>query len=172
MKNKILDILGVLVAIAIICLIIVLVVKYWAIVSGLFWTLVIASAAAYGTFRLVEWIRLDSRRPRFHPIWTLAATLTVFLCIWGFGYNMVMLGVEMKPLEAEFLYHANNDPCKIENGQLNYSGSLDQILAKRDALLHKRHARMVGDWWTSTDFPPRVNAYYEWDPLWWWPHKE
>lgn len=168
----ILSIIGVLMAAAVIYLIIALVVKHWQIVSGLFWTLVIASAVAYGVFRLVEWYRFNRRRPRFHPVWTLAATVVVFLCNWGFGYNMVMLGVEMKPLEAEFLQHANNDPYTIEIGWLDYHGSLDKILAKRDALLRKHHARMVGHWWISTDYPAEINAYYEWDPIWWWPQKK
>jgi hypothetical protein len=172
MKRRILASIIVVVALVALYLVVALIARFWPIVCGLFWTLTFAVGLFYGAFRLAEWIR-DSYYPRrFHPRWALLPAMLVFLIVWGYGYDVTMLGWRMKPIEAEFLTHANNDPCTIEGGQMNYHGSLDPILAERDTLLRRYHAKMVGNWWTDTDNGARINAYYEWDPLWWWSHKE
>lgn len=161
-----------LILLAVLFLAIGLIIRYWQIVSGLFWTLVFASLLAFAAFKFTEFFRYnpENRRARFHPAWSILPTVFVFFLVWSFGYNVTMLGWEIKPIEQEFLHHANYDSYTIEGGQMNYHGSLDQILAKRDALLKKRHAKMVGEWWTNTDTGSQINAYYDYD-FWWWLHK-
>lgn len=167
MKNRIFGAIAIVLAAAAFYFIIATMVEYWPIVAGLFWTLVFAGAFAYGAFRLVEWYRLDSRRPRFHPGWILLPTFIVFWAIWSFGYNATMIGQEMKSLEKEFVYRADHEQYSLEYGEMNYHGSLDKVLAKRDALLKKRRAIMIGRWWTDTDTGPHIDAYYQHDFFWW-----
>ena len=142
----------------------------WAIIWGLFWTAVFAGGFGYLAYRVMEFIRLDkSRRRPFHQAWTTTAVILVFLPIWNFGYNLTMFDWEIKPIEQAFRDHADHDGYIIRNQQMDYGGSLDSILAQRDAVLKKRHMIMHGDWHVSTTSGSHVDSYYDYDPFWWWP---
>lgn len=169
MKNKILGAVILLLAVAAIYLMIVVLVTYWSVIWGLFWTLVFGLILALVSYFVMEYFRSEANSyspPRFHAAWTVVAVIAVFLIIWNYGYNVTMLGWEMKPVEKEFIYHADNDPYDIVYGEMDYHGSLDPILAKRDAILKKRHAVMIGDWWTDTENHGQIRAYYQHDWLW------
>jgi len=148
---------------------IVVLITYWAIIWGLFWTLVFGLILALISYFVIEYIRVEANPTepqKFHSAWTIMVAIAIFLITWNYGYDVTMLGWEMRPIEKEFLNRADSAPYDLEYGQMDFHGSLDEILAKRDAILKKRHAIMIGDWWVDTENYGQIRAYYQHDWFW------
>lgn len=148
-------------AIAAVVVALVLILKFWATILTFLLYAVLAIALGLGTCYVVEQAKSK---------YALATGIAVFaIVLWG-GVRDMVFDVKIHRLEREFVRAAYNDPHEIRYSRLDYHGSLTEILQKRDRLLRSYWHVMGGgdEWWTDTDFGPRIDASYHFAPLMSW----